>query len=413
MAGQMPFWQLQGNRRVPEHVAGDIKIEVCEGTDKTPGMAIMSQDAQAALRERVKELTCLYGIAQLAERPGISLDELLQRIVELLPPAWQYPDIAFARIVLDERRYFTAGFHDGGPRQKAVIVVDGEGRGIVEVGYARTNSKLDDGLFLKEEQSLIDEVARQVSLIIERRQAEGEKVKLQEQLRHADRLATIGQLAAGVAHELNEPLGSILGFAQLAKKSPTITEQVRKDIEKIEAASLHAREVIRKLMMFARQMPPSKKRISLNKVVEEGLYFLEARCAKGGVELSLSLAPGLPELIADQAQLNQVLVNLVVNALQAMPDGGTLRVETFAEDGFVVLAVEDTGSGIDQQVRRQIFLPFFTTKDVREGTGLGLAVVHGIVTSHEGSIKVDSEIGQGSRFEVRLPIAGNESPTEE
>ena len=365
----------------------------------------MKQNAQAALRERVKELTCLYGIAQITLRPGISLEEVLQGIVELLPPAWQYPDATFARVLLDGRSYATAGFQVSGQKQIADVMVNGKRRGVVEVGYACRKPEIDEGPFLREERHLIDAVARQVSLIVERKEAEEDKSNLHDQLRHADRLATIGQLAAGVAHELNEPLGNILGFAQLAKKCPDLPGQAGKDLEKIEAASLHAREVIRKLMVFARQMPPSKTDVNLNQVVEEGLYFFEARCAKSGIELSRSMSSDLPALVADPGQLNQVLVNLAVNAVQAMPDGGKLKVETFERDGHVILAVEDTGMGMSKDVLGQTFVPFFTTKDVSKGTGLGLAVVHGIVSAHGGAINVESQVGRGSRFEVCLPVA--------
>jgi two-component system NtrC family sensor kinase len=252
---------------------------------------------------------------------------------------------------------------------------------------------------------LIDTIAREIALIIERRQAEYEKTKLQNQLMHADRLATIGQLAAGVAHELNEPLGNILGFAQLINKSAKLPQETIQDIEKIVNASLHAREIVKKLMIFAHQMPPHKTQVDLNQVVEEGLYFFESRCVKEGIELIRSLLPDLPKITADPGQLHQVLVNLVVNALQAMPKGGKLTVQTLADQDSVSLIVEDTGIGMNNEVMKQIFDPFFTTKDVGEGTGLGLSVVHGIVTSHRGTIKVESKVGRGSRFKIQLPIS--------
>jgi len=255
-------------------------------------------------------------------------------------------------------------------------------------------------------------VAKQVALIVERKKAEEDRVHLQDQLRHADRLATIGQLAAVIAHELNEPLGTILGFAQLTKKSSGLSEQTRQDIERIEMASLHAREVIRKLMMFARQMPSKRTKVNLNSLVEDGLYFLESRCVKEGIELVRVLSPGLPDVTVDPAQLHQVLVNLAVNAIHAMPDGGKLIVQTASSEDYVSLIIEDTGTGMSKEVLKQIFIPFFTTKDVGQGTGLGLPVVHGIVTSHGGSIKVESKPGQGARFEVQLPVAKLEDTEE-
>jgi len=359
------------------------------------GMALMNQRAQAALLERVKELTCLNSIARLAEDPEMPTDAILQRAVRILPAAWQYHDLASARLTFDEHVYETPGFVAEGQKQSAKILVHGKHRGTVEVTYREQNN-----------------VASQVGLIVERRETARDKSILQDQLRHADRLATIGQLAAGVAHELNEPLSSILGFAQLAGKSPELSSHVGKDIKKIVTASLHAREIIKKLMLFARQTPPMKTQVNLNQVVDEGLYFLESRCAKAGIELVRSLSPDVPEIIADPGQITQVLVNLVVNSLQAMPDGGTVTVETRVTDKHVCLLVSDTGIGMSDAVKSQIFLPFFTTKEISEGTGLGLAVVHGIVTSHRGSIKVESKIGSGTRFEVQLPIWLSEGPEE-
>jgi two-component system NtrC family sensor kinase len=384
----------------------DDEIEFYEGLAQTLGVALVQRAAQVALRERIKELTCLYGIAQLSAKPGVSLEAIMQGIAELIPPAWFYPEIAAGRIVLDGRSHATPGFQEGGQRQTAEIVIGGEHRGVVEVTYLQERPELDEGPFLKEERSLIDAIAREAAIIIERRQAEEEKARLEDQLRHADRLATIGQLAAGVAHELNEPLGNALGFAQLAKKCPGLPEQAEQDVEKAVLASLRAREVIKKLMLFARRMPPRKTQVNLNQLVEEGLYFLESRCAKEGIEMVRSLSPDLPEITADPGQLTQVLVNLVVNAIQAMPDGGRLTVRTDAGEGYVSLVVEDTGMGIKDDVVKKIFMPFYTTKDVDKGTGLGLAVVHGIVTSHGGSIKVDSNLGRGTSFEVKLPLTG-------
>ena len=371
------------------------------------------QAQYAALRERVKELTCLYSLAQLAERPGMTLEKILQGIVELLPPAWQYPEITAGRIALDGRSYVTANFKEAGRMQSAPIMVNGRRRGAIDVVYVEERPELDEGPFLTEERSLIDAIARHVALIVERRQADEDRFRLQEQLRHADRLATIGQLSAGVAHELNEPVGNILGFAQLAQKQPDLPGQIAQDLEKIVATSLHARQIINNLMLFARQLPPQRTRISLNMVVEEGMDFLESRCAGNGIAVVRQLSPELPEITADASQLRQVFVNLVVNAIHAMPAGGILRVTTRSSDDRVVLSVEDNGIGMSEQVLREIFIPFFTTKDVDEGTGLGLPVVHGIVTSHDGTVHVESAPGQGARFDIELPVAADEGTKED
>lgn len=380
------------------------KIEMLKVVGQLLGMPVVLLRTQLALRERIKELTCLYGISKLVgpvERP---LDQILEATVELIPPAWLYPEITSARIELDEKSFFSSDYRGSSDRLRADILVEGRKRGFVEVVYAARKPELDEGPFLQEERNLIDAIAKDLAHIIEQHQAELKSEELQQQLLHADRLATIGQLSAGVAHELNEPLGGILGFAQLARKNPDIPSQTRQDLDKIVNASLHAREIVKKLMLFARQADQDKKWVDLNLLVADGLYFLESRCAKSDIELVKELDTELPEITADPGQVYQVLINLAVNAIQAMPQGGRLTIRTYQQEGGISLEVEDTGTGISEEMQMKVFTPFFTTKDVGEGTGLGLSVVDGIVTSHGGSITMESTMGIGTRFTVNLPL---------
>jgi len=366
----------------------------------------------AALNERVKELSCLYSISQICAQPGISIEDILQGIVELLPSAWQFSEIASARLILDNVSYITSGFRDGSQKQTADIIISGKSRGVIEIVYAKEIPEFKRGVFLKEERNLINAIAKQVALIIERRHSEKEKSMLHEQLLHADRLATIGMLAAGVAHELSEPLGNILGFAQLIRKNSDVTLAVKQDIEKIETASLQAREIIQKLLIFARQVPSEKTQVNLNQIVRDGLFFFESRCEKAGIKLMKLLAPKLPEITINSAQINQVLVNLIVNAQHSISGQGKIIVQTKYDTRNVILIVKDTGCGMDKQVLEKIFVPFFTTKDVGRGTGLGLSVVHGIITAHGGSINVKSEIGRGTSFIIKIPIKSHHNISE-
>jgi len=385
------------------------EIELYEVIAQTLGAAVANRRAQAALRERIKELSCLYNIVIVVDQPEITLKESMESIVNFLPVAFQFPEIAHSRIALDDNSYISPGFREGRNKLISPIIINKIKRGSVEVIYDEKKSTFEKSRFLKEEQNLIDTVARELSLIIERKQTQEEKIKLQDQLRHADRLATIGQLAAGIAHELNEPLGNILGFTQLASKNPELPQQIEQDLKKILSASLYAREIVKKLLLFARQVPPHKTDVNLNQVVENGISFFESRCAKEGIELICSLTPDLPEITADPSQLTQVLINLAINAIQAMPTGGRLTLKTLFNNERVSLIVEDTGTGMSQEVLKQIFIPFFTTKDVDQGTGIGLAVVHGIVSSHGGLISVDSKVYSGTKFEIHLPLKGHKS----
>ncbi len=385
------------------------EIEFYEHLSEIFTNALRYSFTQAALHERIKEMTCLHEMTKMAEIENISLKEILQKVVEILPPAWQYPEITHARILLDEDFYSTSNFCHSQQKLSSDIVVRGENRGTIEVFYLEKKELQNffsrDKVFLKEELYLIKAVSQQLALIIERLETKEEKNKLQEQLRHSDRLATIGQLASGVAHELNEPLVHILGFAQLTLKASDLPKQAQKDIEKILSASLHAREIIKKLLLFARQTQTEKTQVDLNKIIDEGIYFLEARCSKHEIEIIRSFSDNLPEITADPSQLHQVIINLIVNSIQAMPEGGKITIKTLVQKNKVSIILRDTGKGMSEEIRQKIFLPFFTTKEINEGTGLGLAVVHGIITSHKGSIEVESKVDVGSQFEINFPIS--------
>ena len=359
--------------------------------------------SRTKLRERVKELTCLYGIAQIASNPALSCENKLVDIVKLLPPAWQYRGRACARITLDGHNFQTTGFCDGAHQQTAIVRVSGKTRGSVEMHYRDGRGLLKKNPFLHEEKNLIENIAGQIALMIEHEEIRKTKAELRKQLIKADRLAAIGELAAGVAHELNEPLNTILGFTQLTQKKANLPVQTHKDLEKIADAALHARNIIRELLIFARQGKPGSARVNLNRIIMDELHLFTSLCNKSGVELRRIVDPNLPEIKANKSQIRQVISNLIVNALQAMPGGGVLTLRTSFENSSVQLRVVDTGTGISEEIKESVFLPFFTTKDVDQGTGLGLSVVHGIVSSHGGEIHVESEHGQGACFCVTFP----------
>ena len=383
------------------------QVEAYELICHSLGIGLAHRRLREALGERIKELTCLYGIAKLAAQPELSLEEVLLKSAELLPLGWLYPETCCARIVLDDRVHASSGYRKPCQSMRSSIGIHRRELGFVEVGYVWEKPLLDEGPFLSEERSLLDAVAHEVSIIVEQKQAADERSRLHEQLLRADRLATIGQLGAGLAHELNEPLASILGYAQLMAKDESLRTQTSQDLDRIVSASLHAREVIAKLLVFARDKAPTRVPIDLNVVIEESLYFFASRCAKVGVELSCDLSADLPTIMADRSELLQVLMNFAVNSIQAMPEGGHLTFSTECDGCHVLLTIEDTGTGMSSDVRERIFEPFFTTKDVDEGTGLGLSVVHGIVIAHGGTIDVESKVGLGAKFVVRLPASAS------
>ncbi len=362
------------------------------------------------LRERVKELECLYAIAQVSVRPDATLSEVMQRVVTRLPVAWRFPEHACAWILIDDLCVGNSARTAAGPmRMTAGIEVRGVHRGEVSVGYPSGAVAGDASPFMEEEHRLLTEVARQVAQIVERLETLHAQNALRDQLRHAERLVTIGQLASGVAHELNEPLSGILGFAQLIAKTPRLPRTARNDLEKIKVAALLAREIIRKLMVFAHQSPPCFAPVDINRLIEESMGLLLWRCEDSGIRVKYALDPTLPELVADGAQIQQVVINLVLNAIQAMPAGGLLTLATVRGKTQATINISDAGSGMPPHIRDRIFDPFFTTKEPGHGTGLGLSVVHGIIAAHGGRIDVDSQPAKGTRFKIRLPL--RELPT--
>jgi signal transduction histidine kinase len=384
---------------------------------KTPsqqsGLPEQERAAVAELGERVKELKCLYEVAAVFADRRESLRECLARVVSVLPAACRFPDRAVASLRLDGLVVASpeAPLASAALRISAPLRVAGRERGEVMLGYSDPPAAdtlppgaRASGHFLAEEHALLEAVARQVGVFVAGVEADQHRTDMEATLRHADRLATIGQLAAGVAHELNEPLGNVLGFAQLALKAADVPAQVRTDLGRIAEAALRGREIIRKLLVFACQAPASKQPTAINAVVEEAMFLLEAGCENPGVRFVRDLGAGLPDIAADPVQVRQVVTNLVINAMQAISGAGTITVRTAVVDGAVVLSVADTGSGMTPEVLRRVFDPFFTTKDVGQGTGLGLAVVQGIVAGHGGSIEVESEPARGSVFRVRLTV---------
>jgi two-component system, cell cycle sensor histidine kinase and response regulator CckA len=242
-----------------------------------------------------------------------------------------------------------------------------------------------------------------------------DRLRLEEELRQTQKMEAIGQLAGGVAHDFNNMLAAIIGFTHLLLQDFEGDDRQRERLEQILLASNRAAELTQQLLAFSRRQVLTPEILDLNVVVKEMRLLLE-RLIGEDIELTIVLTPMLANVKADRGQLEQVILNLVVNARDAMPTGGRLRIETAIADGrdaahrahpdsrsFVTLAVSDSGHGMDESTRAHAFEPFFTTKGTGGGTGLGLATVYGIVVQSGGSISVESEPGQGASFTIHLP----------
>jgi len=234
--------------------------------------------------------------------------------------------------------------------------------------------------------------------------------RAQEEVMKSERLAMIGRLAAGVAHEINNPLTGVLTFSHLLREKENLDEQDKEDLDLIINEATRAGEIVRGLLDFARERAVEKELLDVNDVAQQAIRLLGNRKAFQQVVVSEDLASNLPRIDGDMNQLQQVLLNLSFNACAAMPNGGVLTIGTSLRDGRVCVRVADTGCGIKKEYLDQIFEPFFSTKPVGKGTGLGLSISYGIIQQHDGDLKVESEEGKGTTFTIILPPAKNEQP---
>ena len=484
---------------------------------------VQRRQAQHSLSKRMKELQCLYSLSVL-ERQNIPSEEMFQKVVDLLPIAWQYPEITCARVIIDDQEFSTKNFRETLWKQTNDILVHGRKVGSVEVFYLEERAKIDEGPFLKEERALINSIVEQLARVIEGKQtqnslsqsekhlrniyettleaiiitdAEGkitsanpasmkifmcddvneligrevtdlyvypeqrlewiskaklvgytenieltikkrdgthgyvlaninlltdeygnvtgaeaffseitELKKTQTQLIIRDRLASIGELVSGVAHELNNPMTGIIGLSDLLL-AQDVSDDVREDLELINKEAKRTADIVKGLLTFARKQTTEKQPVDINKVIQAVLDLRAYEQKLSNIEVNTHFSADLPEIIANSSQLRQVFLNMMVNAEQAMLEAhnkGILTVTSEQVGNIVRISFTDDGPGITQENLGHLFEPFFTTKEEGKGTGLGLSISYGIITDHDGRIYAESELDKGATFVIELPL---------
>jgi signal transduction histidine kinase len=231
------------------------------------------------------------------------------------------------------------------------------------------------------------------------------RVQLEEQLQISEKMASIGLLAAGVAHEVNTPLTGISSFVQMLMQGAAPDDPKTRVLEKIERQTFRAAKIVNGLLNLARPAQVDSGPVDVNAVINDVLSLLEHQFRTGRIQVRKELAPAPPFVLGIEYKLQQVFLNLFLNARDAMPKGGWLTVVTRADGDTTTIEVGDTGSGIPADQLSRIYDPFFTTKEIGKGTGLGLSITYGIIQEHNGNITCDSIVGQGTRFRLTLPSA--------
>lgn len=348
-----------------------------------------------SLEERVKELTCLYELSKVVQQLELGLESQIEKIIEIIPKGWQFPDKLDVNISYRGNILGKEGIQIGLTES---IHINQHKIGEIKVGYSNLSDEKNS--FLKEEQQLLSQVAIEIgNLITRHEQIEKEKL-LNEQMKRDDRLHVLAELTAGVAHELNTPLGNILGYAEILKKSIE-DKNKRNDAQKIVSSALSAREIVKKLMYFSCEMPSNFKPIDINTVVKDTCNLLSLQLKQSNKHIEQKLELESLMVNGDSMQLSQVFINLLLNAKDAIATNQKIFISTKDLGDFVHVIIKDEGHGISESDLENIFKPFFTRK--QHGTGLGLSVAHGIIQSHKGNIEVKSKIDKGTEFIITLP----------
>ena len=365
-----------------------------------------SRDRTAELEARVRELECLYLTSELLRRDDLSAEERLRRIPTLLAAGLRHAGAV--RVRVDDRTFDEAWDDASTARIREPIVVEGRERGAIEIAHRASRASV------ARDRALARTVADRAADMLERERVHGDREALEEQLRQSQKMEAIGRLAGGIAHDFNNLLTSIKGLSALALKDLPAGHPIRPDIQEIEKAASRAAALTRQLLAFSRKQMLKLEAVDLNAVVAS-LESMLRRLIAEHIELRTTYAPALPPVSADASQLEQVVMNLVVNAQQATRSGGLITIETglavvtddpatLPPGDYALLMVSDTGVGIEPDEIDKVFEPFFTTKS-GEGNGLGLATVFGIVKQGGGHVEVESRVGVGSTFRVYLPLA--------
>ncbi len=481
------------------------------------------------LGERVKEQNCLYEISRLVEKQDISLDEIFQGIVNFIPPAWQYPEIICARIILEDQEFKTKNFEETKWKQVQDIIVQGNPRGTLEVDYKEKRPERNEGPFLKEERDLLNAIAERVGRIIERKQSEealreseqlfrdlvensligisiiqdnrivyqnpeqekligplprpimltdlssihpedAEKVKefyrditagntqtqdidfrfyppgnmgsrhdmkwfycrtslieyqrekailvtfmdmtrakeLEHLLRIQDKMASLGRVAAGIAHEIRNPLSGINIYLNTLEKIYDRAEsfdKVKAIIEHLQSASAKIESVIRRVMDFSKPSEPRLILTTINEPIEEAFLLSTVTLRKRGIKVEKTLLEDLPPFHLDPHMIEEVILNLINNAAEAMKnmdDEKVIALSSSMENNRIIVRVSDSGPGVSLNRKDTIFDPFYSTKN--GSTGIGLSLSHRIITDHGGSLSVSQSKLGGAEFMIEIPI---------
>ena len=390
----------------------ELRQEILERTRAEAHLESRSMELQM----RLKELHCLYELSNLFEQHDGSVEALCHQAIQLIPGGWNRPESTWARLRLDEREFCSPDFQETPYSLREPITINGVLRGSLEV-HVRPEG--DGPAFLEEEQGMVKTIADLVQGLVDHVEVETEKRKVEQQLVQSQKLEALGTLAGGIAHDFNNALTPIISLADLSLMKLPEDSPLRRHIEIIKKSGDRAKDLVNQILLFSRKKAPDLRCLDLADLLQEIMKLIRATLPST-IEIRQDLDWTDAKVLGDPTHVHQIVMNLCTNAYHAMQEtGGILTVRLklatvcrgdafdamgLSPGNYAELEVSDTGMGMSRELQARIFEPFFTTKGPGKGTGMGLAVIHGIVSSYQGRISVYSEPGQGTTFRILLPL---------
>ncbi|WP_129748212.1 sensor histidine kinase [Flavobacterium anhuiense] len=353
------------------------------------------------LKEKIKELTCLYEISKIISKSHSIHIQTLYEIIVCTKNAWRYNEDAIVEIHIIDYHLFTSEQKESSIFQLSKIKISDNDCGYIKVNYPSKKYVQED--FYEDEQKLLDTIALEVGNYIEKYQTLEKKAALRRTLERMERLTLLGEMTAGIAHELNTPLGNILGFAELIKDHNTDPD-IDSDISIVINSVIYSREIVKRLMFFSCEMPQKLEVQEIKPVILFALSFLKSNFQKKEIKNELFIKNENITAKFDSVQITQVLFNLIINAIYAYPEKSTIKIIIDDDESNLYLKIEDQGTGIPENIKEKIFDPFFSTKPVNYGCGLGLSVVYGIIKNHNGQILLQDNFPNGTIFIIKIPL---------
>lgn len=353
------------------------------------------------LKEKIKELTCLYEISKIISNSNSIHIQTLYDIIVSTKNAWCYNADAVVEIHILDFHLSTSEQNEPSIFQSSILKIKNNASGHIKVHYPSKKYVQED--FREDEQKLLDTIAIEVGNYIEKHQTLEKKASLRRKIEQMERLTLLGEMTAGIAHELNTPLGNVLGFAELIKDQNN-NPDIDSDISIVINSVIYCREIVKKLMFFSCEMPQRLEVQPIKPIILFALSFLKSNFQKKRIKSQLLFKNENIKAKLDSVQITQVLFNLLINAIYASPEKSTIKITINNDDHSLFLRIEDEGIGVPENLKEKIFEPFFSTKPVNYGCGLGLSVVQGIIKNHNGEIYIQNNIPNGTIFIIKIPL---------